>query len=51
MLSLHVEEYDAGLFQSTLPSLPSRDLHVIGPHASLCFVVAFGEVWGVESGM
>lgn len=51
MLSLHAEEYDTGLFQSTLLHLSSRDLHVIGPHASLCFVVDFGEVCGAESGM
>lgn len=51
MLSLHAEEYDTGLFQSTLLNLSSRHLHVIGPHASLCFVVGFKEVCEVERGM
>ena len=51
MLSLHAEEYDTGLFQSTLLNLSSRDLRVIAPHASSCFVVGFGEVCGAESGM
>jgi len=36
---------------SSLLNLLRRDLHVVGPRASLCFVVGFGEVGGRESGM
>lgn len=46
MLSLHAEEYDTGLFQSTLPTLSSRVLH-----ARLCFVVGFEEVCEVKNGV
>lgn len=51
VLSLHAEEYDTGLFQSTLPTLSSRVLQVMGPHASLCFVVGFEKVCEVKNGV
>lgn len=49
MPSLHAEEYDTGLFLSSLLSLSSRDLHVIGPHGSFSFtvfwrMVLFGKI-------